>query len=91
MHPSRRKANDRSGQHAARPGPALGVPAALRGEALGQLPTRLVGNGGSFPEIIGWAAPQESSEIIAAAGPVFDADVFAETARSTRPPASTAS
>jgi alkanesulfonate monooxygenase len=36
---------------------------------------------GEFPEFIGWAAPQESSEIIAPAGPVFDADVLARTAR----------
>jgi alkanesulfonate monooxygenase len=33
------------------------------------------------PELIGWAAPQESSEIMAPAGPVFDAGVLARTAR----------
>src|SRR6478609_8324748 len=33
-----------------------------------------------FPELIGWAAPQESSEIMAPRGPVFDADVLARTA-----------
>jgi alkanesulfonate monooxygenase len=31
--------------------------------------------------MIGWVAPQVSSEIIAPSGPVFDADVIAETAR----------
>ena len=34
-----------------------------------------------FPEMIGWAAPQESSEIMAPRGPVFDADVLARTAQ----------
>ena len=34
-----------------------------------------------FPELIGWAAPQESSEIMAPRGPIFDADVLARTAR----------
>lgn len=32
-------------------------------------------------EFIGWAAPQESSEIMAPRGPVFDADVLAHTAQ----------
>jgi len=32
-------------------------------------------------EIIGWAAPQESSEIIPARGPVFDPDVLRRTAQ----------
>ncbi len=32
-------------------------------------------------ELIGWAAPQESSEIMAPRGPIFDADVLAHTAR----------
>ena len=32
-------------------------------------------------EFIGWAAPQESSEVMAPRGAVFDADVLAETAR----------
>ena len=32
-------------------------------------------------EMIGWIAPQVSSEIIAPSGPVFDAEVIAETAR----------
>ncbi len=32
-------------------------------------------------EMIGWIAPQVSSELIRASGPVFDADVIAETAR----------
>jgi len=32
-------------------------------------------------EFIGWAAPQESSEILPPQGPVFDADVLARTAR----------
>ena len=32
-------------------------------------------------EIIGWAAPQESSEIMPARGPVFDADVLRRTAQ----------
>jgi alkanesulfonate monooxygenase len=32
-------------------------------------------------EMIGWAAPQEASEIMPATGPVFDADVLARTAR----------
>jgi alkanesulfonate monooxygenase len=35
----------------------------------------------AFPEFIGWAAPQESSEVMAPRGPIFDADVLAETAR----------
>ena len=34
-----------------------------------------------FPEFIGWAAPQESSEIMPPQGPIFDADVLARTAR----------
>jgi alkanesulfonate monooxygenase len=34
-----------------------------------------------FPELIGWAAPQESSEVMAPRGPVFDADVLARTAQ----------
>jgi alkanesulfonate monooxygenase len=34
-----------------------------------------------FPELIGWAAPQEASEIMAPQGPVFDPDVLARTAR----------
>ncbi len=34
-----------------------------------------------FPEFIGWAAPQESSEIMPPAGPIFDADVLARTAQ----------
>ncbi len=34
-----------------------------------------------FPEFIGWAAPQESSEIMPPRGLVFDADVLARTAR----------
>jgi alkanesulfonate monooxygenase len=34
-----------------------------------------------LPEFIGWAAPQESSEIMAPRGPIFDADVLAQTAR----------
>ena len=32
-------------------------------------------------EFIGWAAPQEASEIIAPSGPIFDAEVLARTAR----------
>ncbi len=32
-------------------------------------------------EIIGWAAPQETSEIVPARGPVFDADVLRRTAQ----------
>jgi alkanesulfonate monooxygenase len=32
-------------------------------------------------EFIGWAAPQESSEIMAPRGPIFDADVLARTAQ----------
>ena len=32
-------------------------------------------------ELIGWAAPQESSEIMAPRGPIFDADVLARTAQ----------
>ena len=32
-------------------------------------------------ELIGWAAPQESSEIMAPRGPIFDADVLAHTAQ----------
>ena len=35
----------------------------------------------AFPEFVGWAAPQESSEVMAPRGPIFDADVLAETAR----------
>jgi alkanesulfonate monooxygenase len=35
----------------------------------------------AFPEFIGWAAPQESSEIMPPRGPVFDLDVLARTAR----------
>jgi alkanesulfonate monooxygenase len=35
----------------------------------------------AFPELIGWAAPQESSEVMAPRGPVFDADVLARTAQ----------
>lgn len=31
-------------------------------------------------EFVGWAAPQETSEIIPARGPVFDADVLRRTA-----------
>ena len=32
-------------------------------------------------EMIGWVAPQVSSEIISPSGPPFDADVIAQTAR----------
>jgi alkanesulfonate monooxygenase len=32
-------------------------------------------------EFIGWAAPQESSEIVPAQGPIFDADTLARTAQ----------
>jgi len=32
-------------------------------------------------ELIGWIAPRVSSELIPAAGPPFDAEVVAETAR----------
>jgi hypothetical protein len=32
-------------------------------------------------EMIGWIAPQVSSELILPSGPPFDADVLAETAR----------
>jgi alkanesulfonate monooxygenase len=32
-------------------------------------------------ELIGWIAPRVSSELIPAAGPPFDAEVLAETAR----------
>src|SRR4051794_39771853 len=35
----------------------------------------------AFPELIGWAAPQEVSEVMAPQGPIFDADVLAHTAR----------
>src|SRR3954454_15835367 len=35
----------------------------------------------AFPELIGWAAPQEGSEGMAPQGPVFDADVLARTAQ----------
>jgi alkanesulfonate monooxygenase len=34
-----------------------------------------------FPEFVGWAAPQESSEVMPPRGPIFDADVLARTAR----------
>ncbi len=35
----------------------------------------------AFPEFIGWAAPQEASEVMAPRGPIFDADVLARTAQ----------